>query len=71
MNCKHCGQEMVAGEEGQRPSRCPNVELFCDIWGNDTLTGKTYDSLHSPVHCTDTHVYHAYQYEENQFFHAV
>ena len=70
MNCKHCGQEMEPGECTRRPSMCPNVAIFMDHCIMDTLTGKSYWADDNPVHCTDSHVYHAWKAGEDDFFNA-
>jgi hypothetical protein len=57
--CTNCGQEMEPGEDGRRPSMCPNVSIFMDVWLTDTLTGLTFEADANPIHCTDLHAHHA------------
>lgn len=56
IHCKHCQQEMSRGVEGHVPHMCPNVELFMNICGTDTLTGNAYEADANPIHCTQAHV---------------
>lgn len=58
MICNTCKQLMEKGNEGYRPSMCPNVEYFMDFALTDSLTGKTYEPDSNPIHCTQSHVNH-------------